>query len=148
MKINKIDRIYESVRKIDQVYETWSTKHGFTLYEMETYYTIMKKEDRKITQKDLCLELDAPKTSINSIIKKQLREGYIEMNVNPLNKREKIIGLTERGKKVAEDLILPLFQYEKETAAMLDDDEMETAIMMHKKFADILLGKIEAGFNN
>ena len=30
----KIDRIYESAQKIDQVYDVWATKHKLTLYEM------------------------------------------------------------------------------------------------------------------
>ena len=70
-----------------------------TLYEMQIYYRIMErslqKEQAYITQKELCDELDAPKTSINSIIKRQLKTGYIEMEVNPANRREKIISLTE-----------------------------------------------------
>ena len=30
----KIDRIYESAQKIDQVYDVWATKHKLTLYEI------------------------------------------------------------------------------------------------------------------
>lgn len=143
MNRNKIARIYEADRRINRVYEIWSSAHGLTLYEMQIYYVIMEKESRTITQKDLCQELDAPKTSINSIIKKQLRTGYIEMNVNPLNKREKVISLTESGKTYAEQLIQPLFQYEEEVISMISDEEIETAIMVQNKFADLLLGKVE-----
>ena len=143
MNRDKIDRIYESVRKINQAYEIWASDHGLTLYEMQIYYVMLRNEKTAITQKDLCLELDAPKTSINSIIKKQLKTGYIEMNVNPQNKREKMISLTESGQKFAKKLIQPLFQYEEEVAAMLDDDEMEAAIVAQNRFADLLLGKVE-----
>lgn len=143
MNRNKIAKIYEADRRINRVYEIWSSAHGLTLYEMQIYYVIMEKESRTITQKDLCQELDAPKTSINSIIKKQLRTGYIEMNVNPLNKREKVISLTESGKVYAEQLIQPLFQYEEEVISMISDEEIETAIMVQNKFADLLLGKVD-----
>lgn len=140
---NKIAQIYEADRRINRVYEIWSAAHGLTLYEMQIYYVIMEQKSRTITQKDLCQELDAPKTSINSIIKKQLKTGYIEMNVNPLNKREKVISLTESGKLYAEQLIQPLFQYEEEAVSMLKDEEIEMAIMVQNKFADLLLDKIE-----
>ncbi len=139
---NKIDRIYEAVRKINQAYEIWAAAHGLTLYEMQIYYVMSEKGDAVITQKALCMELDAPKTSINSIIKKQLQTGYIEMNVNPQNKREKVLSLTESGQKFAKELIEPLFQYEEEAASMIDELEMEAAIKAQNRFADILLGKV------
>lgn len=140
---NKIDRMYEAVRKINQVYEKWAALHGLTLYEMQIYYEIMKSGETEITQKDLCRKLDAPKTSVNSIIKKQLQAGYIEMKVNPLNRREKMISLTKSGLKIAKELIEPLLQYEEEAAGQICDDEMEIAIETQNRFADILLGKVE-----
>lgn len=143
MARDTIDRMYEAVRKINQVYEKWSALHGLTLYEMQIYYEIMKNGEAVITQKDLCQKLDAPKTSVNSIIKKQLQAGYIEMNVNPLNKREKVISLTKAGQKFAKELIEPLFQYEEEAAGQICDNEMEAAIETQNRFADILLGKVE-----
>lgn len=36
------------------------------------------------------------------------------MEVNPANRREKIISLTETGKQYARELVLPLFQSEEE----------------------------------
>ena len=72
----------------------------------------------QITQKELCQKLDAPKTSISSMIKRQLKTGYIEMKTNPENKREKLISLTDSGKAFARKLIQPLFQYEEETKSL------------------------------
>lgn len=136
--------MYEAVRKINQTYEIWAASHGLTLYEMQIYYVMIKKDDMVITQKDLCMELDAPKTSINSIIKKQLQTGYIEMNVNPQNKREKVLSLTEYGKQFAQELIEPLLRYQEEATAMIDSDEMEAAIEVQNRFADILLGMVRS----
>ena len=99
MKVNRVDRLYETIRRIDVAYDLWASKQELTPYELQIYYELLKKEDACITQKELCKKLEAPKTSINSIIKKQLREGIIQMDVNPLNKREKIISFTEKGKK-------------------------------------------------
>ena len=145
MAVKKIDRIYESVRKINHVYEIWASAHGLTLYELQIYYELLKNGDEAITQKNLCMKLDAPKTSINSIIKKQLQTGYIEMNVNPHNKREKVISLTKSGQKYAKEIASPLFGYEEDAADMIDDKEMEAAIGVHERFADFLLEKIEQG---
>ncbi len=143
---NKIDRMYETVRKINHTYEIWAADHGLTLYEMQIYYELIKEMDRTgeamIAQKELCSRLDAPKTSISSMAKKQLATGYIETMVNPDNKREKVISLTASGLKFAQELVEPLLQYEEEAASMIDDQDMETAIDVQNRFADIFLEKV------
>ena len=146
-KRERVDGIYEAIRKVNQVYGRWASAHGLTQYEMQIYYRIMErslqKEQAYITQKELCDELDAPKTSINSIIKRQLKTGYIEMEVNPANRREKIISLTEEGKRYVKELILPLFRYEEEAAAEFTEREMTEVIQMQEKFADALAKSME-----
>ena len=57
------------------------------------------------------------------------------MEVNPANRREKIISLTETGKQYARELVLPLFQSEEEAAAQFTEQEMTEAIRMQEKFA-------------
>ncbi len=55
------------------------------------------------------------------------------MEVNPANRREKIISLTETGKQYARELVLPLFQSEEEAAAQFTEQEMTEAIRMQEK---------------
>lgn len=71
------------------------------------------------------------------------KTGYIEMEVNPANRREKIISLTETGKQYARELILPLFQSEEEAAAQFTEQEMTEVIRMQEKFADALAKSME-----
>ena len=89
-KRERVDGIYEAIQKVNQVYGKWASAHGMTLYEMQIYYRIMErslqKEQAYITQKELCDELDAPKTSINSIIKRQLKTGNGSQSGKPAGK--------------------------------------------------------------
>ena len=64
------------------------------------------------------------------------------MEVNPANRREKIISLTETGKQYARELVLPLFQSEEE-AAQFTEQEMKEVIRMQEKFADALAKSME-----
>ena len=64
------------------------------------------------------------------------------MEVNPANRREKIISLTETGKQYARELVLPLFQSEEEAAAQFTEQETEV-IRMQEKFADTLAKSME-----
>ena len=59
------------------------------------------------------------------------------MEVNPANRREKIISLTETGKQYARELVLPLFQSE------FTEQEMTEVIRMQEKFADALAKSME-----
>ena len=142
MKENRVDRLYETIRRIDAAYDLWASKQELTSYELQIYYEMLKKEDACITQKELCKKLEAPKTSINSIIKKQLLEGIIQMDINPLNKREKIISFTEKGKKAAEAVINPLLAYEEEVSELLDAEETEIAIRVQVRLAELLEEKV------
>ena len=65
----KIDRIYESAQKIDQVYDVWATKHKLTLYEMMMFYEIFQKENREITQKELSMKLGAPRLLLTALLR-------------------------------------------------------------------------------
>ena len=131
----RVDQIYEAVRCVNDVYEEWASAHGLTLYEMQIYYVIIGRQQMSITQKRLCEELDAPKTSINSIIKKQLQAGYIELRVNQQNKREKIVSLTESGASYARELIMPLMEMEEAAVAQFEDAAVENVIHTQGVFA-------------
>lgn len=137
-----VDLIYDSVKQINSVYEKWSLKHGLTLYEMQVYYVLLQKKEERITQKELCEILDAPKTSVNSMIKKQIQQGYVELCVNEKNKREKIVKLTQDGMVFAKQLILPLFKMEEEAISMLDMNKIEQAIDVQLRFANALREKM------
>ena len=102
---------------------------------------------RKIYGKKRLLEI-LTKEEKNTKTKKyenglKTKTGYIEMEVNPANRREKIISLTETGKQYARELVLPLFQSEEEAAAQFTEQEMTEAIRMQEKFADALAKSME-----
>ena len=142
MTRNDINFIYDSLKKIDRAYEYWAAKHGLTLYELDVYYTFIDGKKDKITQKDLCDCLYAPKTSVNSVIKKQIETGRIEMQVNPDNKREKIIVLTDRGRKFAEEIIYPLFKCEEDAINSFTAGEIDAVVNIQTKFANTFMDKV------
>ena len=65
------------------------------------------------------------------------------MEVNPANRREKIISLRQSCTQDARELVLPLFQSEEEAAAQFTEQEMKEVIRMQEKFADALAKSME-----
>lgn len=122
---DRVNAVFEAVNVIDRTYEKWCKKLGIEYYDMIMYYTLVEYDDVPITQKQICEDMDIPKTTVNSVIKKQIRLGYIELQVNPDNRKEKWIILTDKGKKYAHDLIDPLFKIEEESITLLSDEKIE-----------------------
>lgn len=119
-----INCLYEAVRSIDKIYENWAKTQGIGYYDMLLYYVLVENEGQGMTQKQFCEELDVPKTTVNSIVKNQLHLGYIQLEINPDNRKEKIITLTPKGAEYANKLILPLFEIEKKAISLLSKQDI------------------------
>lgn len=140
---DKIDLIYSSVNGIDRIYQKWAKSQNIGYYDMLLYYALMEIDNQGMTQVQFYKELDIPKTTVNSIVKNQLKQGYIYFEVNPENKKEKLIYLSESGLEYAKKLILPLFAIEEYAASLLDDQEVEMFSKILSTYAQGLLEKME-----
>ncbi|WP_295182799.1 hypothetical protein [Veillonella sp.] len=83
-------------------------------------------------------QIQAPKTTINSLVKRHLAKKYISMTTNPDNQREKLIQLTPTGKEFAKELILPLFKQEELAVTELSTERIEETIKTLKEFGEII----------
>lgn len=140
---DKIDLIYSSVNGIDRIYQKWAKSQNVGYYDMLLYYALMEIDNQGMTQVQFYKELDIPKTTVNSIVKNQLKQGYIYFEVNPKNKKEKLIYLSESGLEYAKKLILPLFEIEEHAASLIDDQEVEMFSKILSTYAQGLLEKME-----
>lgn len=122
---DNINCLYEAVRSIDKVYENWAKTQGIGYYDMLLYYALVENEGQGMTQKQFCVELDVPKTTVNSIVKNQMQLGYIQLEINSHNRKEKIITLTPNGIEYANKLIMPLFEIEKKAISLLSQQDID-----------------------
>ena len=139
---DKIDLIYSSVNGIDRIYQKWAKSQNVGYYDMLLYYALMEIDNQGMTQVQFYKELDIPKTTVNSIVKNQLKQGYIYFEVNPENKKEKLIYLSESGLEYAKKLILPLFAIEEHAVSLIDDQEVEMFSKILSTYAQGLLEKM------
>jgi DNA-binding MarR family transcriptional regulator len=139
---DRVNQIYEAVNTIEKIYEKWSKSQGIGYYDMQLYYSLVENDGKPMTQKQICDEMDVPKTTINSIVKNQLKLGYIRLDVNPSNRKEKLISLTPQGKKYAEKLIYPLFEIEESSVELLNEEDIELMTKLLYKYANSLIEKM------
>lgn len=128
MEKNAISKIYDSIRSINRAYEVYAQGYGLSLYELRVYYYLYENDFKPLIQKELSLALNLPKTSISSLINKQVRDGYMELKYSKRSGREKIISLTEEGIEFATNIIKPIYRYENSLTKKLDEDSLSLTL--------------------
>ena len=131
------------------VYDGCAKLHGLTVSELFVLDILWFAEDG-CTQKDICEMMSANKQTINSIIIRFDKKGFISYAEVKEDRRNKRILLTEKGKSYAKDIIPPAADAENLAMADMPLDKIAelvklTAVFtenMERRFADIKERKI------
>jgi len=104
-----IRRLMISVNTIDGVYANISKSLGI---KENTLALLDALDDGKAhSQIEICREWLIPKTTLNTIVRECVREGYIEL-ISIHHSKEKQIRLTALGRSFAEGVLAPLHKIE------------------------------------
>lgn len=109
-----VRRIMLSTNKIDGVYYLFAKQHRANENTLAFLYALIGGEPH--SQKEISDEWIIPRTTINSIVKNMLAEGYITVSPEPHGK-EKAILLTEQGHAYADTLFNDIYTAEKKAIA-------------------------------
>ena len=101
-------------------------------------YTLMDS-DGEVAQQDLGEQWNFPKQTINSVIQKMCKDGYITLSVIPGTRNRKSISLTEQGKELAEKTTRLLVEAEERAAAHLTEEERTLYLSLSEKFYNLLV---------
>lgn len=105
-----IDRINLCMNQIDGLYYMAARKLGIKDNTLILFYVL---NDRKPhTQKEICEEWLIPRTTINTIVRENVKEGRIRLE-NAGHKKEKQIFLTEKGKLYADHILKSVYEAEE-----------------------------------
>lgn len=80
------------------------------------------------TQKDIAQSYEMPKQTINNIISSLQKQGFIEVQTSPTDKREKLIALTPSGKIYAQDFIAKYTDFEQKVYEKLGAQKLQKLI--------------------
>lgn len=136
--LEKLNELYNIILSLDSVYNKWARKHKISNNEVCTLGFLFDNLNKKITQKQICEEIGTPFTTLNTTIKRLEEKGYIKLDTNEENKKEKYIILTEQGEKYTRDIIEPLTVIEEKTADTIGAESLEKAIDCLVKYRDTL----------
>lgn len=123
-------------REIIRISHDYQMQHNISDTEFWILYTLHENEE-EMTQTDIGNCLYAPRQSTNSALKRMEQDGTVEKIPIPGNKKSKYIGLTSKGRILAEQVITPMKEAEKDTFAAFSQEEIEVYLKIMQKRCDV-----------
>ena len=105
----------------------------------EIFYALFDMGDNCL-QRDICKSSCLPKQTINSSIRKLQTDGYLTLS--PGKGRSMHIHLTDSGKKLIQEKLLPLIQIENDTLASFSPEECEQLLRLNAKYNQTLRSRL------
>lgn len=99
---NELRELFNIFNETNKAYNELASKVGLSYNQMVILYYLQSHYN--VTQKNIVNDMLIPKQTINTILNNWINEGYISFE-NKLTKKNKIILLTEFGKKELEPKI-------------------------------------------
>ena len=121
------DKLIEQFQNMDNAYEAYAKSKGLSYLSLMVLDEIYALGDG-CTQKQISEDTHYPKPSINLVVKVFLEDGIVELRELPENRKNKGITLTEKGRQLCGDVIVPLLRQEE--AAMHEMGEKESAELL------------------
>ena len=137
--IAQFNRIYNDYCSI---YRNIAKHFGLSETVFWILYTLID-ENKPITQSYLCGIIYLPKQTINSALKKLETEGYIKLFVSELNRKNKMVALTDKGEKLARQTADKILAAEERAFNHMTDDEIKQLMVLYDKYLTVLETEIE-----
>lgn len=113
--VEKIRRIMICVNRIDGIYYKISKNMGIKENTLSLFYAL--SDGRSHTQKEICDEWLIPRTTINTVVRECVRDGYVRLQKSSHSKEKELI-LTDTGQKYVGELMEELFRIENASYAV------------------------------
>ncbi len=129
---------YVSVRYMQySLYEKYAKKFGLgykSLFVLRMLYTLPEG----CTQNDICRSSVITKQTVSAIMKSYLSKGYISMEEITSDRRNKLVKLTEEGRRYADQIIPTIIDAEHQSMAMLGEEKINEMIGLCTRYAENL----------
>ena len=118
---------------INSLYHEMAVKMGLSDSIMNILYVICEKKDRCL-QSEISKLTGISRQTINSAIHNLKKDGIVYLEQG--HGRNTIVCLTEKGKKISEEKILPIFEIENKIWNEWTVEEQQQYLMLTQKYRD------------
>lgn len=138
--LKEFNRLY---REMDQIYHELAVRAGMSDSAFIILYTIVELGEGCL-QKDIAAWCSHSRQTINSSVQNLKAQGYVSIDSG--RGREKGISLTEEGKRLIEEKILPIMEMEQSAFEEMSPQESQELLKLMEKYVQILQRKTEKKF--
>lgn len=117
----------------DELYHRYGVAFGLSDPAVWVLYGLFEDPDRIITQNDLVSTWFYPKQTINYTVSSLVKSGWVVLRQLPGSGNSKAVVLTDEGKHICEERILPLMQAETLSLRRLTEEERRLLLCLCKK---------------
>lgn len=139
----KIRRIMISTNKIDGAYYLFSRHIGFKANTLSLLYAL--DDGKAHSQKSICAEWLIPRTTLNTVVRECVENGYIILR-SAEHTREKLIQRTAKGKEYTDQMLSSIYQAEQSALVSTLKDFSDEFICALETFASHLSSEFEREF--
>lgn len=144
-----MERIQDSSKRYARVfdqqmstYEWYARKHGLQGKSLQILLWLYYNP-QGLSQKVMVERTQSTKQVINATIKSWIAKDYIEMAEGPVDKRQKLVALSPRGRDWAAGFLAPLEKAEQAAMEGFSDQEQEQLIRLVDRYSKALREKLE-----
>lgn len=142
-KIRKQLREFNAIHKeTDAIYSELATKSGLSDCAFWLMYFI-READGVCTQKEICGQWTMSKKTVHSALKGLEKNGYLTLSLSEIDKRSKVITLTDKGIEFARQNIDIVFKLEQNVFQKMSDAEFVALIESNQKYQQLLQAEVE-----
>ena len=122
------DFFYTSTR----FYYKFAKKYDMSDISLFTLHAIYSN-NKECIQNDLAEKLALPKQTVCSILDNFEKKGYVKREINPKDKRNRLISLTEKGIEFAKPIIEGLENLDINMLKCLSDEDIKNYVNYQKE---------------
>lgn len=125
------------------LYRIWAKKHHLSYNALLVLYTL--NDYKTCTQKQICEWWALPKQTVHGILMDFEEKNYITMSANAENKRERLVSLTEDGKKYIFPILAQLHKMEENAMEKMGSEKRNQLIVCNSEYYELLREEINNG---
>ena len=141
-----MSNVNTAIIRIRGAYAAWAKEHGLNYHEVLIFYAM--RDNKECTQKQIADSYRLPKQTVNNIIITLKDRGYIKLVHGESNRRDKILKLTEQGRKYYNGIMESIMEFEQMASERMGEERIRQMTDLAMEFGQILEDTIQIQKNS
>lgn len=120
--------------QIDEFYHELAVRQKLSDSALLVLWTLVDLGEG-CTQRDICLQFSLTKQTVHSSVRKLTREGFLSLRPGP--GREVQVFLTEAGRALVQEKVLPLKNAEEAASRRMGEEELRAMLRLTRKWLSL-----------